>query len=132
MMKNVFTCPHCQAVLNPSVKILLVVSYRKTKGLILLSPQPGNYKYMCDSSIEQKLAPGSKMRFSCPVCAENLTSPANSQMVELRMAAPGRKPRRVEFSRIYGKRATFIFDGEDVLAFGEDADDVGSTNFFGA
>ena len=47
-MKNIFTCPHCEAVLNPSVKILLVIGYRKKKGMILLSPQPGNYKYICD------------------------------------------------------------------------------------
>ena len=96
-MKNVFTCPHCRAVLNPSVKIHLVISYRNTKGLILLSPQPGNYKYICDSSIEKQLSRGSKIRFSCPVCSEDLTSPHNSQLVELRMTAPGREPRRVEF-----------------------------------
>ena len=131
-MKNDFTCPHCLAVLNPSVKILLVVSYRNTKGMILLSPQPGNYKYICDSSVERHLSLGSKIRFSCPVCSEDLTSPANSQLVELKMTAPGREPRRVEFSRIYGKNATFILDGEDVISFGEDADDIGSPNFFGA
>ena len=131
-MKNDFTCPHCLAVLNPSVKILLVVSYRKTKGMILLSPQPGNYKYICDSSVQRQLSAGAKIRFSCPVCAEDLTSPTNSQLVELRMAAPGREPRRVEFSRIYGKQATFILDGEEVQSFGEDADNIGSTNFFGS
>ena len=48
------------------------------------------------------------------------------------MTAPGREPRRVEFSRIYGKNATFIFDEEDVVAFGDDADDLGLGNFFGA
>ena len=131
-MKIDFTCPHCLAVLNPSVKILLVVSYRNTKGMILLSPQPGNYKYICDSSVERQLSTGAKIRFSCPVCTEDLTSPTNSQLAELRMAAPGREPRRVEFSRIYGKHATFVMDGEDVQTFGEDADDIGSKNFFGS
>ncbi|MEN8008139.1 MAG: hypothetical protein ABFS42_14050 [Candidatus Krumholzibacteriota bacterium] len=132
MMKNVFTCPHCQAVLNPSVKILLVISYRKKKGMILLSPQPGNYKFICDKSVERNLTPGSKIRFSCPVCTEDLTSKSNSQLAELRMTAPGRETRRVEFSRIYGKNATFVLDGEDVVSFGEDADDLGLGNFFGA
>lgn len=131
-MKNTFTCPHCMAVLNPSVKILLVVSYRNTKGMILLSPQPGNYKYICDDSVERQLSLGSKIRFSCPVCSEDLTSPSNSQLVELRMTVPGREPRRVEFSRIYGKQATFVLDGEDVIYFGDDADDLGLGNFFGA
>jgi hypothetical protein len=131
-MKKTFTCPHCQAVLNPSVKILLVISYKKRKGMILLSPQPGNYKFICDSSVEKHMAPGGKVKFSCPVCTADLTSPTNSQMVELRLMVPDREPRRVEFSRIYGKQATFIFDGEDVVSFGEDADSLGLGNFFGA
>jgi hypothetical protein len=131
-MKNIFTCPHCQAVLNPNVKILLVIAYRKKKGMILLSPQPGNYKYICDPSVEKQLSPGAKLRFSCPVCSEDLTSERNSQFVALQMTAPGREPRRVEFSRVYGQHATFIFDEEDVVSFGDDADDLGLGNFFGA
>lgn len=131
-MKNIFTCPHCEAVLNPSVKILLVIGYRKKKGMILLSPQPGNYKYICDESVEKNLTHGSKVRFSCPVCTEDLTSRSNSKMAEMHILVPGGEPRRVEFSRVYGKNATFVFDGEDVRAFGEDADNMGSTNFFGA
>ncbi len=130
-MKNIYACPHCEAVLNPSVKILLVISYRKKKGMILLSPQPGNFKYICDKSVEKDLAEGAKIRFSCPVCSTDLTSASNSQLAELRMIAPDREPRRVEFSRIYGKQATFIFDGEDVISFGDDADNPGETNFFG-
>jgi transcription elongation factor Elf1 len=131
-MKNVFTCPHCQAVLNPSVKILLVISYKKNKGMILLSPQPGNFRFICDGSIEKNLSQGAKVRFSCPVCTKDLTSRSNSQMAELRMVHADREPRRVEFSRIFGKQATFVFDGEDVTPFGEDADDLGLGNFFGA
>lgn len=131
-MKNVFTCPHCTAVLNPSVKILLVIGYRKKKGMILLSPQPGNYKYICDDSVEKNLSHGAKVRFACPVCTEDLTSPGNSQLAELSMVVPGGEPRRVQFSRIYGKNATFVFDGEDVTAFGDDAENMGSINFFGS
>jgi hypothetical protein len=130
-MKIAYACPHCEAVLNPSVKILLVISYRKKKGMILLSPQPGNFKYICDKSVEKNLAEGSKIRFSCPVCSTDLTSESNSQFAELRMISPDREPRRVEFSRIYGKQATFIVDGEDVISFGDDADNLGEMNFFG-
>jgi hypothetical protein len=53
-------------------------------------------------------------------------------MAELRMVHADREPRRVEFSRIYGKQATLIFDGEDVTPFGDDADDLGLGNFFGS
>ena len=131
-MKNVFTCPHCQTVLNPSIKILLVISYKKFKGMILLSPQPGNYKFICDKSVETHLKPGAKIKFSCPVCTKDLTSRSNSQMAELMLTSPNREPRRVEFSRVYGKHATFIFDGEEIAHFGDDADDLGLGNFFGA
>ena len=62
-MKKNFTCPHCDAVLNPSVKILLTVSYRNRRGMILLSPQPGNFKFILDKTVEDKLKVGSKVKF---------------------------------------------------------------------
>ena len=52
-MKNVYLCPHCHSNLNPSVKIVLVASYRQRKGLILLSPQPGNFKFVCDEHVAE-------------------------------------------------------------------------------
>lgn len=130
-MKKLFTCPHCEAVLNPSVKILLVVAYRNHKGMILYSPQPGNYKIICDKTIEAQLKHGSKIRLSCPCCSQDLTSKANEKLVELRMVVPGHEPVRVEFSRVYGTHATFVIDGEDVMTYGDDVDNFGSTNFFG-
>ena len=60
-MKNTFACPHCEGVLNPHVKILLVAETKRCRGLILLSPQPGNYKYLCDRSLEEVLQPGEKI-----------------------------------------------------------------------
>jgi hypothetical protein len=130
-MKKLFTCPHCEAVLNPSVKILLVVAYRNHKGMILYSPQPGNYKIICDKTIESQLKHGSKIRLSCPCCSQDLTSKANDKLVELHMVIPGQDPVRVEFSRVYGTHATFVIDGEDVVTYGDDVDNFGSTNFFG-
>lgn len=131
-MKNIYACPHCETVLNPSVKILLVVTYKKQKGMILLSPQPGNFHFICDPSLEGELDAGALVTFSCPVCSADLTSPRDDEYVELNLLNPGRDPRRVEFSRIYGKHATFIIDGDDVASFGPDVEDPSSTNFFGS
>lgn len=131
-MKNVFGCPHCETVLNPSVKILLVARYRKKKGMILLSPQPGNFKYICDSSVERLLHPGDTVTFSCPVCGADLTSPGNKKFAELVLIDPNGSRRKVEFSRVFGTHATFIVDGEAVTAFGDDAEDFSPTNFFGS
>jgi len=131
-MKNEYRCPHCQAVLNPSVKVLLVVGFRKKKGMILLSPQPGNFKSICDQSVSSAVKDGDKVTFSCPVCAEALTSPKNKDFCELILGGTGQKDRLVEFSRIFGRHATFIIDGDDVSTFVGDDDDPDQVNFFGA
>ncbi|MDX2472786.1 MAG: hypothetical protein QNL91_03690 [Candidatus Krumholzibacteria bacterium] len=131
-MKNTFVCPHCQGVLNPNVKILLVADTKKDRGLILLSPQPGNYKYLCDKSLHEALSPSGAVELSCPLCNKSLTAPDNKKMAQLELHVTGHKVRQVRFSRVFGTQATFIIDGDDVTSFGEDADDIGSTNFFGS
>lgn len=131
-MKNTFACPHCQSVLNPSVKILLAVKYKKKQGMILLSPQPGNYKFICDSSVSAAMKPGATLTFFCPVCTADLTSPANKKFVEISLVDANKNTRKVEFSRIYGTHATFIVDEDNVTPYGEDVDESGNTNFFGS
>lgn len=131
-MKSVYGCPHCNTVLNPSVKVLLVVKYSQKKGMILLSPQPGNFKFICDKSVAEKIKPGAMVSFFCPVCGGDLTSPLNKKFAELVLLDPNGNQRKVEFSRVYGTHATFIVDGSEVTAFGDDAEDYNGTNFFGA
>ncbi len=131
-MKSTFACPHCKSVLNPSIKILLAIKYKNKRGMILLSPQPGNYKFICDSSVASVLKPGASLNFFCPVCSESLTSPANKKFVELALVDPGKQERKVEFSRIFGTHATFIIDGDNVTPYGDDVEETGATNFFGS
>lgn len=131
-MKNLFVCPHCQAVLNPNVKILLVASYGKKRGLVLLSPQPGNYKFIADRSFQEALRPGANLALFCPVCTADLTSKASKKLVELHLIKPGGEKVDVQFSRAYGVHATFLVDGETVTAYGSDAGDFDHINFFGA
>ncbi|MBU8872075.1 MAG: hypothetical protein KOO60_14500 [Gemmatimonadales bacterium] len=131
-MKNVYACPHCQTVLNPSVKILLVVRYKKHRGMILLSPQPGNFKFICDSDLRESLHHGALLSFSCPVCSKELVSDQDDKFAELSILTPGKKNRRVEFSREFGKEATFIIDGENIATFGSDVDEYSGKNFFGS
>jgi hypothetical protein len=130
-MKNQYVCPHCRAVLNPNVKIILVIQHRGRRGLILLSPQPGNFKFVLDPGVEATLQPGAKVKFGCPACAADLTSPTNRHFAQLNLVVPGQEPRRVEFSRLHGTHATFIVSGDRVKAYGEDADDYRRVNFFG-
>lgn len=131
-MKSVYGCPHCKAVLNPSVKVLLVIKYNKKKGMILLSPQPGNFKFICDKSVEDAVKPGATVTMCCPVCSTDLVSSTNKKFIALDLIDPNGNKARVEISRVYGTHATFIIDGNEVKSYGDDADDMGSTNFFGA
>lgn len=130
-MKNTFLCPHCQSVLNPNVKILLAAKYGGKRGMVLLSPQPGNYKFIADKTFAEALRPGAEVQFFCPVCSQDLTAASSKQMVELRLLTPGHESRRVQFSRAYGVHATFVIDGAEVTTFGDDAEDLDNINFFG-
>ncbi len=131
-MKNKFVCPRCQGVLNPNVKILLIADMGKAKGLVLLSPQPGNYKYLCDSSLEKHLHPGETITFYCPLCHADLTSASDDSLAALELHVGSHPVRRVEFSRVFGTHATFIISEGEVDTYGEDAGDYDPLNFFGA
>lgn len=131
-MKKTFACPHCRGVLNPNVKILLVADTGKGKGLVLLSPQPGNYKYLCDSSLGEILRPGTVIAFSCPLCHADLTSARDKKLAAMEMHIPGQSHRRVEFSRVYGTHASFVVREDEVEAYGEDAEGFDTMNFFGS
>jgi hypothetical protein len=130
-MKNRFYCPHCQSVLNPNVKIILAASFNGMRGLILLSPQPGNYKFIADSTFAAALRPGAEVTYSCPVCSADLTSETHDKLVELTMRSADNRARRVAFARSHGVRATFIIDDGTVTPYGEDAEEFETVNFFG-
>ncbi len=128
-MKWNYACPHCGATLNPHTKVILAARRGKRRGLILLSPQPGNYRSIIHESFP--LAGGEMVEFSCPACGHALTSAAASRLAEILLVRPGQPPRRVEFSRVYGEHATFILDGENVVPYGDDAGVYERVNFFG-
>ncbi|HPF36402.1 MAG TPA: hypothetical protein P5571_05665 [Candidatus Krumholzibacteria bacterium] len=128
MNKN-YLCPHCRAVLNPNVKVVLVAERNDRRALLLLNARPGDYGFIADPSFP--LDEGEPALFRCPVCGADLTSPSSSEFAELIQVEDGGHEARVEFSRVYGRHATFIVDGREVTAFGEDADDYDDLNFFG-
>ena len=130
-MKNLYVCPHCGATLNPNVKIILVLHHRGRRGLLLLSPQPGNFKFVLDPDLAAGLQPGTAVKFTCPACAADLTSRVNRKFAVLHLVTAGQAPRRVEFSRVYGTHATFIVSETGVKGYGADVEDYRRVNFFG-
>jgi RNase P subunit RPR2 len=131
-MKKRFHCPECRTVLNPNVKIVLAVKHGKKLGLILLSPQPGNYRSLKDANF--CMEEGKMMTFLCPACNESLTSNTNKRLASMVMSREGHPDSIVEFSRVCGEHATFIVDGNDVTGYGEDTETYESNvrNFFGS
>ncbi len=120
-----YLCPKCRAVLNPNVRVVLVARFRERKGIVLLSPKLGNYKFHCDKGFYEGVRKGDMLEFLCPVCTESLTSPKLAHFTELLLAngeRPGAQPLLLRFSRVSDEHATFLYDGETVKEFGEDAE----------
>ena len=130
-MKWKYLCPHCKAVLNPNVKIVLAARRGKTRGIILLSPRLGDYKVICDDDFATKVQAGELVQLSCPACASDLTSKVSHKLAEIELHQPGHQVKRVQFSRVQGEQATFILNGERVVPYGEDALLYDTVNFFG-
>jgi hypothetical protein len=98
---------------------------------MLLSPRPGNYRFICDDDFGSKVKEGTLMDFFCPVCGVDLTSSTSKRLAEINLQQPDQPLKRIQFSRIHGQHATFILDGEKVVPYGEDAYLFDQVNFFG-
>ncbi len=127
-MRRIYLCPHCGGNLNPNVKIVLRAEYEGRRGLILFSPQPGNYDAILPEDFHLKRK--AMVRFSCPICTKDLTSNRDRTMAEIHYTAPNGTEGRVVFSRVFGHHATYFITDEEVKSYGEhrDQDEV---NFWG-
>lgn len=126
-MALTYHCPKCRAVLNPHLRVILVVQYDGRKGIVLLSPKLGDYKFHCDKVFLKGISKGDMVEFLCPVCAESLTSTALDHFSELLVVSssrPDAEPLRLRFSRVSEEHATFLHDGQSVKEFGEDAENL--------
>ncbi len=130
-MKWKYNCPHCKTVLNPNVKIVVAVRRGKLRGLMLLSPRPGNYQFICDDDFGAQVKDGTLLDFFCPACGVDLTSAASPKLAEIDLHQPNQPVKKIQFSKVHGEHATFILDGETVVPFGDDAFLYDEVNFFG-
>jgi len=128
-MKRSYFCPHCRGLLNPGTKVIFVIEHGSDRGLLLLSPELGDYAVVLAESFP--IEPGSTNDFSCPICHHDLTSPANRNLVEILCRQPDGSDARVDFSRVAGEHATFVCGPRGIRAFGEHAPLYESVNFFG-
>ncbi|MFH1811453.1 MAG: hypothetical protein ABIJ09_22115 [Pseudomonadota bacterium] len=128
-MSNSYRCPHCKASLNPGNKVVLRIGHGRKRGLVLLSPQVGNYKTIVGDDLV--LSEGDRVQLACPVCGEDLTSPVSRNLCHvLRLDEEG-EPQRVYFSKNFGEQATFVVHHDEVRMYGADVELYDSVNFFG-
>lgn len=127
-MKRTYTCPHCHGVLNPGTKIVLRGQRGKSRALILLSPQPGNYDAILPEGFSLKAR--DRVDFSCPLCDADLASARDGALAEIAFRA-GDLQGTVAFSRLFGQHSTYFITEESVKAYGEHASSE-TVNFFGA
>lgn len=119
-MESNYICPHCKSNLKPNKHIVFSVhAEADKKGLIMLSPQIGNYEIIHDQDSTGIIA-GDKLKVYCPVCFERLgvdDVDENLAMIEI-IDQDGNRS-KLYFSKIVGEKATYKITGDDVERFGE-------------
>ncbi|MEJ2583071.1 MAG: hypothetical protein P8127_15785 [Acidobacteriota bacterium] len=111
-MRWKYSCPHCEAPLNPDEKVVLRAKNGDRTFLAGLHSQPGNY--------EVELPPGETMErgtrwdFICPQCDASLVSELSDDLCAVNVISPG-ETHRVYFSRVAGEEATFVVSAEGML-----------------
>jgi len=94
----------------------------------LLSPNLG--EYLATTHTAFKLEDGEKVDIFCPVCHANLGDYMDHKnLARVIMVDDTAKEYDIVFSEIIGQHSTYKIHGDDVEAFGEDAEIY--TNFWG-
>jgi hypothetical protein len=120
-MENDFICPICRGYLR--VGNDLIFSLKKSdnkKGLILLSPELGNYTFRKHPAFE--LVKGEELVFYCPICHANLTSDVDKNLVKVIMIDEKGEKYEILFSDVVGEKSTYKVKGKEVIRLGEDAE----------
>ncbi len=120
-----YRCPKCDVILNPNVRVILVAKFNAHKSIALFSSRLGDYHIICDNESKRYLIKGKVAEFFCPVCSESLTCPEFEEFAELKVIntdKPDHKTCLLRFSRTCQEHATFLYDGDTVRGFGEEAD----------
>lgn len=111
-MHWLYSCPHCQATLNPGERIVLRAAGEGRSFAVGLHPQPGNYSVELPPG--EVMTQGSRWEFFCPVCERSLASELSDDLCALDLLTAG-ECHRVYFSRIAGEEATFVVSAEGLI-----------------
>jgi hypothetical protein len=112
-MNWTYTCPHCNALLNPDDKIVLCAQGDGRTLLVGFHPQPGNYEVELPPG--EEMAVGTRWNFVCPACNRSLVSELSDDLCALDVHT-GEGTYRIFFSRTAGEQATFVVSAEGMLS----------------
>jgi hypothetical protein len=118
VVKWIYACPACAAMLNPGESVVLVAAQDDRRMLMAFSPEPGNYALWVPP--HTTITPGTKWDFQCPVCQQSLTADEHENLCVLDLIE-GNARRRVFFSRVAGEHATVVLADKQVMGYGEHA-----------
>lgn len=128
-MEKKYYCPHCKSQLNVGKDIIFTVkTAKRNAGLLLVSPQVGDYSVTKDPlfAIEK----GEHLEILCPVCHARLqVGRISENLAMVNMKDSSGIESEVFFSEIFGEKCTFKVSNKKVEAFGDDSHKY---NFWGA
>jgi len=117
---NDFICPGCREHIRVGDHLIFKVkNSKKQSGILLLSPQIGNYKSVKHPAF--KIRQGEFLAFYCPLCNNSLKSEIHENLAHVIMQDVNGRSYDVYFSQIAGEHSTYETDGESVHLAGEDA-----------
>ena len=127
-MERNFYCPFCHGQLYINERIVFSVQNEQgQKGLILLTPDLGDYRAMKHPTF--KIKEGEHLDFFCPICHKNLIVEKEDKKYTRVMLMEAGDEFETLFSQIAGDRSTYVIGENSFNAFGEDAEE--HTNFWG-
>jgi len=120
-MKNDFLCPHCRSFLNINEDVILLIKKPQWEGgLIMFSPELGNYTFKNHSSF--RIDEGEHFEFLCPVCHLSLTSNIDENLAGVIMRDENHEESQILFSRAKGEQSTYqILKDHSVRTYGDHA-----------
>lgn len=117
-MDSFFICPHCRGHLKVGERIIFRVRNQKKKyGLLLLSPQIGNYDSIKHPEFDYHA--GEALEFYCPLCSHVLSTSIDENLIFVLMVDKQGVEHNIYFSRISGEKSTYQVSGDTVRASGE-------------
>jgi len=129
-MNHDYICPHCSGHLKIDKDIIFLTKTKNGEsGLVLISPEIGDYNYKSHPSVNYK--DGDHVNFICPICYENLDAEEyeSKNLAKIFMVDDKGKRYSVVFSKIKGEKCTYKVSDDTFEAYGKNSGEY--MNFFG-